>query len=204
MKALYILIRPKNTQTARERTTNYFSDDLFKKLLNTNPQSVERIKVIEGDCSDTDLGIYDADQHELINSIEIIIHAAANVCFDRIIENACINNIRATRDLLTLADKMKKLEVFGYISSAFSQCPNMYIEEKFYKSPMDPDLLIKFVEQFGYTDSKLLNILSDKIIRPWPNIHTFSKALAENLFIKYSHKFSIAVIRPSISIYNFF
>lgn len=73
------------------------------------------------------------------------------------------------------------------------------IGEDFYAPPLDSDTIIKIVENM--TSEKNLDILEatcEKIIKPWPNTYTFSKAITEDLVRQHIKYFKITVIRPSI------
>lgn len=101
-----------------------------------------RIKIIEGDTYEADLGISDADRKDIVDNVEIVIHSAADVRFDRPLQELCFINVRGTKVLTALAEEMKRLLVFAYISTAYSQYYRKKIEEKFYPAPMDPDEMI--------------------------------------------------------------
>lgn len=45
-----------------------------------------------------------------------------------------------------------------------------------------------------------IDILTERIIRPWPNTYAYTKALSEELVRRFGSKFPICIIRPSIVI----
>lgn len=91
--------------------------------------------------------------------------------------------------------------MFVYVSTAYSNCTRQYIEEKFYPVPMNPDIMIKLMEQIENTDR--LDVITEKIIRPWPNTYAFTKVLAEDVIKQYGNKFKIGIVRPSIVVNTF-
>lgn len=92
-------------------------------------------------------------------------------------------------------------QTIGYISTAYSNCYRLNCEEKFYPSPVDPEIMIRFGEKYYNTpEDNLIEKITDKIISPWPNTYTYTKCLSEELVRRAGDKFKICVIRPSIVI----
>lgn len=89
------------------------------------------------------------------------------------------------------------IQIFTYISTAFSHCVLGVIEEKFYDPPLDPSVLIKASE--SENDADVFEQLSKKLIEPWPNTYAFTKSLSEEMVRRYKAKLPVAIIRPSIS-----
>lgn len=52
----------------------------------------------------------------------------------------------ATRQLILLAQQMKNLEVFMYVSTAYAYCNRKHIDEVVYPPPVDPKKLIDSLE----------------------------------------------------------
>ncbi|XP_037035184.1 fatty acyl-CoA reductase wat-like isoform X1 [Bradysia coprophila] len=196
-KTVYVLVRPKKNNSPAERIQQTFTGAIFAILKQIDPDYLSRIKLIEGDTSKADLGISDDDREEIISIVEIVIHAAADVRFDKPLQELCFTNVRGTRALTQLAEQIKNLIVFAYISTAFSQYYREKIEEKFYPPPCDPDEMIRIAEYFEEHQTEELNFLSDKVLEPWANTYVFTKALSEEVVRRVAHKFPTIVIRPS-------
>ncbi|KAJ8961661.1 hypothetical protein NQ318_021259, partial [Aromia moschata] len=81
------------------------------------------------------------------------------------------------------------------VSTAYSNCYEKYIEEKFYETPIDPELLIKITEELK---PNILNSVSSGLIGIWPNPYVFSKAVAENLLLTKGNHLPVALFRPTI------
>lgn len=145
-------------------------------------------------------GISDADIRLLCDEVEIVIHAAADVRFNVPLLDLVRSNVRGTREILEISSKMQRLQVFAYISTAYSHCPRDAIEEKFYEPPMDPYFWLNALDAFK-TDAEreMFEVFEPHITDPWPNTYTYTKALSEHLVKTYSHRFPTIVIRPSIS-----
>ncbi len=94
---------------------------------------------------------------------------------------------------------MKVLDNFIHISTAYAFCMRDVIGEDFYKPPIDPDVIIKVAESMNSeNDLNILAALCPKIIHPWPNTYTFSKAITEDMVRQYGQYFKITVVKPSI------
>lgn len=202
VKTLYLLARPKKGKSSFERMSETFTGALFTVLAKQQPDYMQRIQVIDGDTRDLDVGLSNEAQAELCENVDIILHAAADVRFDSTLMELCLVNLRGTRELLRLAERCKKLQMFAYISTAFSHCVRKCVEEKFYDVPISPHEMIRIAEHFeGRDDADLLNVLTDRFVSPWPNTYTFSKALSEQLIREYGNRVPAVIIRPSISEY---
>ena len=131
----------------------------------------------------------------MIDNVEVVIHVGANIFFNESLKEATMTNVFGTREMLRLSERFKNLQIFIYLSTAFSNCPRKIVEEKFYVPPINPETMIKIVEDL---DDKSMNTFTEKVIDPWPNTYAFTKALAEELVRQYSEKMPMVVIRPSI------
>lgn len=159
---------------------------------------MNRIQVIDGNMIELNLAISEDMQNLIIENVNIILHTAADVRFDETLQHLLLVNVRGTREVLRLAEKIKNLELFLHISTAYSHCPLKHIEEKFYRPPIDPHKMILIAEKMTGTAQAEFEIVTNRLIEPWPNTYTFTKALSEELVRQYSEKFLIAVIRPTI------
>ncbi|KAJ8961620.1 hypothetical protein NQ314_005910 [Rhamnusium bicolor] len=88
-----------------------------------------------------------------MHNVNIIFHVAATVRFDEKLKMATAINVRGPLDMLRLAHHMPNLKALMHVSTAFSNCTEHFIEEKFYPAPVDYKKLIMMTEQ-----------LSDKIL----------------------------------------
>lgn len=198
-------MRNKRNQSSRERLEKVCRGPVFQHLSKYDPNFLHRIKIVAGDLSECNMGIQKTDDilSELIENVEIVIHAAADVRLNESLYNLIWVNLVGTRDLLELAKQMRRLQVFVYMSTAFSNTKDnshLHIEEKFYEPPMNADILIDYVKQNrSDTDQCLLNMIAPNLIQPWKCTYMFSKALSESVVRRYDKDFPIAVVRPAIS-----
>jgi alcohol-forming fatty acyl-CoA reductase len=101
---------------------------------------------VSGDVSADSLDISTDDERMLTESVEIVFHCAAIVRFDLTLIEAMKTNVRGTHRVLQLAEKMKQLKSFVFVSTAFSQSYQTCLEEKYYSTGFDVFALIDFVK----------------------------------------------------------
>lgn len=195
LREILILSRPKKGKSNEERLNKILSGFLFEDKEKYDAKFNEKLKIINGDLESDDLGISNSDREYIKNNTEIIIHCAATVKFDELLRKAISINIKGTKSLLDLATEVKNLQSFVHVSTAFSNCPRAEISEVFYEPPIDYKLALELVNKF---DDEFVNTLTAKLINPWPNTYTFTKAISEDMIRQYQNKLPIVIIRPSL------
>ncbi|KAK2586498.1 hypothetical protein KPH14_011396 [Odynerus spinipes] len=194
---IYLLVRPKKGRDVFQRVEEIFEDALFSKLREEQPKFRHRIVTIEGDCSLPNLGISMTDRAMLMREVSIVFHVAATVKFDEKMKLAVAINVRSPKDAMNLCKEMPKLKAFIHVSTAYANCPQNLIEEKFYDSPMDADKLIDLVD---CVDDILLSDITPRLLGAWPNTYTYTKAVAENVIKKQADSIPVGIFRPAIVI----
>ncbi|TGZ58162.1 Fatty acyl-CoA reductase, partial [Temnothorax longispinosus] len=130
------------------------------------PISKKEIVPIIGDLDKEDFGLSKSDGNRLINQVSIIFHIPGKVRFkmdqhfyDNKLYLICVPSLIHT-------------------STIYANCYVEHMEERFYSYPIHHKDLIMF------TRNLTKNIIEEKmsrIISRWPNIYTFTKAIAEGL-----------------------
>jgi alcohol-forming fatty acyl-CoA reductase len=192
---ILVLARPKKQKTNTQRIDEALSGILFEKMDLYDPKFKSKIRIINGDIEVEGLGMLKDDRDYIQQEIHIIIHAAATVRFDESFNKAVNINVRGTRDLLDIAVDAKKLQRFIYVSTAYANCPRKKIDEVFYESPMYYKVAINLANKYP---EEMLSHLSSKLIAPWPNTYTFTKAISEGMIKEYQTKLPLSIIRPGI------
>lgn len=105
------------------------------------------------------LGLNETDFVDLTLNVDVIIHSAACVKFDKSLPEMIESNFMGTYRILELAKACYKLKVFIYISTAFSQFNKTATEERYYPCFMDP---MKIVEICKKVDNDKLDFLMSK------------------------------------------
>lgn len=75
------------------------------------PDFIDKIYLIVGDCIEPNLGLTPADEEFIIANIDIMVHSAATITINGPLKRATFINVRSTRDLLLIAQRMHRLKV---------------------------------------------------------------------------------------------
>ena len=75
---IYILLRNKRNKNSKQRLDELFQNPVFTKLRSEQPDALQKIVPISGDCCQLQLSISSEDLAKLHN-VNIIYHAAASV-----------------------------------------------------------------------------------------------------------------------------
>lgn len=191
----YVMVRPKAGQSPQARIEDMVSSKLFEKLQDEQPEFTRKIVPVNSDLTQPELGLSQEDQSTLTENIHIIFHCAATIRFNEPLKDAMQLNVLATQKMLALGRKMKRLEIFIHVSTAYANCDRELIEEVIYPPPVDYRKLIDTLE---WMDDDLVAVMTPKLIRDRPNTYTFTKALAEYLVQQEAGDLNIAIVRPSI------
>lgn len=194
LKEILLLTRAKKGRTNEERLQNILSGFLFEEMEKYDSEFKSKLRIIRGDMELADLGVSFEDRMYVKDNVEIIIHGAATVRFDENLPIAIAINIGGSKQMLEMALEAKKLESFVYISTAYSNCVLKEIDEVFYEPPMDFREALDLLK----INECYLNTVTEKLIKPWPNTYTFTKAIAEDMMRQYQDRLPIGVIRPTI------
>ncbi|XP_051778737.1 fatty acyl-CoA reductase 1 isoform X2 [Erpetoichthys calabaricus] len=195
VKAVYVLVRPKAGQDPEQRIQEMVTCKLFDRLREEQLCFKEKIIPVSSELTQSELGLSREDQEQLGEHINIVFHCAATVRFNEPLKDAVQLNVLATQQLLALAHRMKNLEVFIHVSTAYANCNRSLIEEVVYPPPVDHKKLIDSLE---WMDDKLINEITPKLIGDRPNTYTYTKALAEHVVQQECGNLNVAIIRPSI------
>lgn len=109
--AIYMIIRSKNGVSFDQRKSDYKNHVLFSVLKNSNPKVLDKIKIVQGDVCEPNLGMSMADRKLIAEKASIIFHSAADVRFDRRLIDAYNTNLRGSKWVLDFASEFKKLDV---------------------------------------------------------------------------------------------
>lgn len=195
VKEILLLLRPKKGKSISERVDTILSGFLFKEMEKFDGNFKSKLRIINGDIEEEGLGISEADRAYIVENAEIIIHSAATVQFDEVLLKAITINLRGTKSMLDLAKDVKNLLNFVHISTAYSNCPRKNIDEVFYEPPIDYRTALDLSQNFTEEE---INSLTQKLIQPWPNTYTFTKAVTEDMIRQYQEVIPISIVRPTI------
>jgi nucleoside-diphosphate-sugar epimerase len=84
---------------------------IFDWLRKERPEALNKLVPVCGDISLNELGLSQADQKILADSVSVVFHSAATVKFDEALKLSVGMNIVGTKRIVQLCHKMVKLEV---------------------------------------------------------------------------------------------
>ncbi|XP_054002362.1 fatty acyl-CoA reductase wat-like [Hylaeus anthracinus] len=193
---LYTIVRPKKGKSSEERFKENFAENVYDKLKSEQPNFLDKVVMLEGDAAQEDFGL-SKESKEILMNTNIIFHAAATVRFDEKFRMAMNINVKSTKYMLQFAKQLSNLKAFVHISTAFSHCISKSIDEVYYDVPIDGDKLLKLLD---ILNDDILQQITPILLDKWPNTYVFSKAIGENMVLKYSNDLPVCIVRPSIVI----
>nr|QLI62000.1 fatty acyl-CoA reductase 10 [Streltzoviella insularis] len=200
IKEIILLVRNKKGKSPRERLEDIFNGPLFAKVATMRggvSRLLEKIKPVEGDVIEPDLGLTPSSRQYIMDNVNIIVHAAATIRFDEVLKKAVLLNVRGTKLILNLAKQCKKLKLVVHISTAYCHLHEKLLEEKAYPPPADPHRVLATVELL---DDAAVESIAPKLLNKLPNSYAFTKALGEALAVEAMEHIPVMILRPSIVI----
>lgn len=143
---IYLLTRPKKGKDIHSRIDDIVEDPLYERLKNEKPKFRHKMVPISGDCALPGLGINLEERATLIEKVNIVFHAAATVRFDEKLKLALETNVLATNEVLNLCREIENLKAVVHVSTAYANCTNREIDERFYKTPISGENAVNLTE----------------------------------------------------------
>ena len=156
--------------------------------------------IIEGDIIKENIELSQADRLSIVEETQLIFHNASTGKHENNVSVTLKVNVLGTKNVLDLAKDCKKLEAFMYVSTVFAHVPYKDIKDEFYHSPGD----LKFVRDLLHAEEETICLTKDAIttaIGEWPDLHVFSRSIAEDMVRNCGKRenFALGVFRPSMS-----
>ncbi|CAG9577625.1 unnamed protein product [Danaus chrysippus] len=190
---VYVMIREKKGVSTDTRLKEMFNVPLFDRLKQEKPHVMKKVVPIGGDLSQHELAIKPEDLEKLVEKVSVVFHSAATVRFNEKIEETMKINYTGTKKIIDLTKKMKNLDTFLYISTAFSNMHHMIVEEKLYSPMRTEQEVYDFMKNSDRSTSRYKKFLGD-----FQNPYTLSKCLCENLVSQEKGDAKTVIVRPSI------
>ena len=200
---IYLLIREKKGELIASRYQKEIVQspcfDKFRNKPNFDMLFTKLIIPIHGDIIKENLDLLSADEELLLENVQIVINSAASVDFKSPLDEAININVKGPLHVYDLVRRMKLLESFVHISTAFVNChlTGGFIEEKIYDIIPNPEEYIEKILKL--TKPELLK-QTKHIIGNHPNTYTFTKSMSERIMNRRNQTdhLPIIIIRPSI------
>ncbi|XP_032515201.2 putative fatty acyl-CoA reductase CG5065 [Danaus plexippus] len=192
---IYMLVREKRNLTATDRMKKFFDCPVFDRLKKEKPDNLKKLKPVNGDLSQPCLGIDPKELQVIKDEVTIVFHFAATVKFNEPLSIAMKINVEGTEQVIDLCHSLKKIEVFVYMSTIFSNTDDKLnsVEERLYRSPKEVDEIYKMIKE---NDPR--EVFNPEVLDGRPNTYTFTKAVAENIVAQKRGNLPTIMIRPSV------
>ncbi len=111
---IYVLLRAADEKEAYHRLRAAWSHDknLYKAI-------GKRIYPVTGDFTEKDLGLSEEDRRTIEDEATLVIHAGAEIGFQKNKSELIKTNYIGTRNMISMAENIKNLRRFVYISTAY-------------------------------------------------------------------------------------
>ncbi|KAH8247772.1 hypothetical protein KR038_009656 [Drosophila bunnanda] len=195
VKRIYVLIRTKNGQDVQDRVSTWKTDPVFLLLLQSDPDVLKRVAPLAGDCLAPDLGLSQSDRQLLVDEVQVVFHGAATVRFMEPLHIALAINTRAALLMMELAKEMQQLVAFVHVSTAFSNCVEKHIQERYYPENLNCPVR-KVLQLYETLDDELMDNMTPVLLGKFPNTYTYTKALAEQLLQNEAGDLPLCTFRP--------
>ncbi|XP_045531138.1 putative fatty acyl-CoA reductase CG5065 [Pieris brassicae] len=192
---IYILMRPKRGKSVYQRLEELQRLPLFDRIRNERPSAFKKIKVLQGDVLFENFGLSDMDVEKLSEEISLVFHFAATLRLEAPLKDNVNMNTCGTQRTLNVAKRLKKLEVFVHLSTAFCYPDYKILEEKIHPPTVLPSDIMRLIE---WLDDKQLALLTPSLLGAHPNCYTYSKRLAESIVANAFETMPVVIARPSI------
>ncbi|KAM9771653.1 fatty acyl-CoA reductase 1 [Syngnathus typhle] len=195
VRALFLLVRPKAGQSMQERVDDMMKCKLFDRVREDDADFHRKVIGVSSEMTQPGLAISPEDADKLAACVNVVFHCAATIRFDEPLKHAVQLNVIGTQQLLGLARRMRHLEAFIHISTAYANCNRKHIDEVVYPPPVEPR---KLIESLEWLDDGIVRDITPRLIGNRPNTYTYTKALAEYVVQQEQGELNIGIIRPSI------
>uniref|UniRef100_A0A914I2E4 Fatty acyl-CoA reductase n=1 Tax=Globodera rostochiensis TaxID=31243 RepID=A0A914I2E4_GLORO len=192
---IFLLIRPLNKQTVKERLEALLESPLFNRIRCVDEKRLKKLVPINSDLRMEGIGLSEQDRTMLISQVTFVFHCAATVKFDEAIRLAIQMNVIGTQRLVALCHEMPHLKAFLHASSAYANCNLARTEERIYEQKVN---VSKLVEATEWMSDEMFDAIEGQLLENRPNTYTFAKAMAENQLNKDAVGLPTIIARPSI------
>lgn len=181
-RRVYALVRD-SPATAIAKWQRTMSPEITDRMLAT-----DRLVLVVGDMTKPQFGIEDGVSAALVEEVQIVIHAAANISFRAPLPKVVADNCISSLELARLATSFQKLESYVQFSSAYANTflPDGLVSEKIYELG-DPEAELLEIQAKGTTE--FLKGFA------WP--YAYSKHLTERLLVKRYPELPLLIARPT-------
>ncbi|XP_075168540.1 putative fatty acyl-CoA reductase CG8306 [Haematobia irritans] len=195
LKEIIVICRAKKGKSPETRLEDIWKFPIFQRIKDEKPEVMKKVTVFDGDINREFLGLSEDNLNYVTNRTNIVFHMAASLKMECPLTESIDMNLAGTRRALDVGRKMKHLERFVHLSTAFCNYDHEIVHEEVYDCPQKPEDLMHLAE---WMDPKSLDLLRDHLIEPHPNNYTYTKRLAELHVRNQYDTMPVVIARPSI------
>lgn len=198
IKNIYIILRPKRGKQFEERAQEYRNLELFDQFL-PSKDCLNKIIAFPGDICHRDCGLTEEQQKILQDEVDIVIHSAASIRFTEPLKRSCVTHIEGTDNVVELAAKMPKLEVFLHVSSfaAFMNETETIEDVPYETCKFDPFEVAAEFRNLSEDDAREREKNYIGQMPKYLNSYSVTKTMAEIVVVKKKDYFKkVAIVRP--------
>ncbi|CAG7723289.1 unnamed protein product, partial [Allacma fusca] len=196
---IYILVRDKDhihsQDEIRTRLSEIVDSKVFENILKDRPVLLDKICCLQGDLTLTNCG-FNKKTMELVKDVDIVLHCAAAITFNMALPKVMKVNVGGTYNVLTVATQMRNVKAFVYVSTAFCMYQETILDEKVYKTTIEP---LEALKTFQNMPEDVLQSVTSRIFEKNQNTYTYSKHMAETLVESFQDRLPVCVVRPGAS-----
>jgi len=130
---------------------------------------------VAGDLTSPGLGLSADDEAELKENIQVVLHSAADVKFDRKLSEAFAINVEGTRHVLELASAAKQLSVFLHVSTAYAHCNRKHMDDRIFTEESELAAATSFTLAGVQEMEEKPGFNRQKYLGTWPNTYCYTK-----------------------------
>ena len=199
---IYLLIRERKGESLASRYEKEIVHsacfDKFRAQTNFEMLFSQLVVPILGDITKENLGLAASDEEMLLENVQIVINLAASIDFKAPLDEAIKNNVKGPLSIYNLVHRMKNLQNFIHISTAYVNSNiTGVIEEKIYDIVPDPEA---YIENILKLSKEEIAVQTKGILNSYPNTYTFTKSMSERIMSQRNQTdhLPITIVRPSI------
>nr|UEV87808.1 fatty acyl reductase 2 [Maruca vitrata] len=195
VRRVYALVRGKRGKTPEARIEDMWKLPLFARIREEKPHVMKKLVPVSGDILYDDLGIEAGLLGQICDEVSVVYHFAASLRLEAPLKEGLEMNTKGTLRVLDVAKRIKNLQAFIHLSTAFCYPDYERMAERVHDPPADPHEVLRAA---GWLTEHQLNLLAPSMMQKHPNSYTYSKRLAEALVRESYPDIPAAVVRPSI------
>ncbi|GBF97098.1 hypothetical protein Rsub_10109 [Raphidocelis subcapitata] len=201
---VYLLLRPRRGASPAERVAKLLSGPLFHLI---DDAQAARVSAVAGDILEPGLGLSPEDEALLVETVDTVIHSAADIRLDAPIHDTLLANYRGSCAMARLVARMPRLRSFVYVSTCYvniNKPQGFKVEERIYSLTVGG----REVDAAGVAEELLAlpepeaEALAAKYIDLWgfKNTYAMGKHLAEKAVaaVQRERGLPLVIVRPAL------